>query len=138
MGAGGGVLWQLAAGPSGPILRFAIRSAAVALLALSFPGEVIPRTHSGFPVDVIAGPSPQPVSADARPHLLYELHLTNFASLPIELTRIEVAGDSASALARYDASALQNIGGAWHPVAGETQLIRHGEFPLNNAVVTFP
>ena len=40
------------------------------------------QTHSGFPVDIVAGPSPQPVLADGRTWLLYELHPTNFAPLP--------------------------------------------------------
>jgi len=67
------------------------------------------QTHSGFPVDIVAGPPPQPVMADGRAWLLYELHLTNFAPLPIELTGIDVLGDGASALASYRGQALDKV-----------------------------
>jgi murein DD-endopeptidase len=67
------------------------------------------QTHSGFPVDIVAGPLPQPVMADGRTWLLYELHLTNFAPLPIELIGIDVLGDGASALASYRGQALDKV-----------------------------
>jgi murein DD-endopeptidase len=67
------------------------------------------QTHSGFPVDIIAGPSPQPVIADGRFHLLYELHLTNFAPLPIELTGIDVLGAGTSVLASYRGQTLEKM-----------------------------
>jgi murein DD-endopeptidase MepM/ murein hydrolase activator NlpD len=48
--------------------------------------------------------------ANGRRHLLYELHLSNFASLPIELTRIELRADGAtSALASYEGDSLQSM-----------------------------
>jgi murein DD-endopeptidase len=67
------------------------------------------QTHSGFPVDIVPGPPPQPVLADGRTRLLYELHLTNFAPLALELTAIDVLGDGASALASYRGPALDKI-----------------------------
>lgn len=57
----------------------------------------------------MVGASPQPVMANGHIHLLYELHLTNFASLPIELTRVEVWADGSSPLVSYEAQVLQDI-----------------------------
>src|SRR5215469_13472737 len=65
------------------------------------------QTHSGFPVDIIAGPAPHPLLADGRIHLLYELHITNFAPLPIELKAVDVFGDGATPLASYRAQELE-------------------------------
>ena len=72
-----------------------------AVLALLLPLYGLTQSHSAFPVDIIAGPAPRPVMADGRIHLLYELHLSNFAPLPIELKGIDVFGDGATALASY-------------------------------------
>jgi murein DD-endopeptidase MepM/ murein hydrolase activator NlpD len=47
--------------------------------------------------------------ADGRIRLLYELHLTNFAPLPIELTRVEVWANSSSPVASYEAPTLQGM-----------------------------
>jgi hypothetical protein len=51
------------------------------------------QSHSGFPVDIVAGPRPQLVMADGRAHLLYELHVTNVAPIPIEVVALDVFGD---------------------------------------------
>jgi murein DD-endopeptidase len=67
------------------------------------------QTHSGFPVDIVAGPGPHPVMADGRLRLLYELHLTNYAPLRIELTGIDVPGDGAGSLASYRGEALDKV-----------------------------
>ena len=82
---------------------------SLAVAILLFPLCSLSVTHSGFPVDIVAGPSPQPVMADGRCHLVYKLHLTNFAPLPIELTRIDVLGDGTSALAIYRGPMLENV-----------------------------
>jgi murein DD-endopeptidase MepM/ murein hydrolase activator NlpD len=49
------------------------------------------------------------VVADGRIQLNYELHLTNFAPLPIELTAIDVLGDGATPLGSYRGEALEKI-----------------------------
>jgi hypothetical protein len=46
---------------------------------------------------------------DGRVRLVYELHLTNFAPKPIELTEIDVLGDGPSALASYRGEALEKL-----------------------------
>jgi murein DD-endopeptidase len=82
---------------------------AGAIVLLLIPLCALAQAHSGFPVDIIAGPSPQPVMADGHLHLLYELHLTNFAPLPIELKGLDILGDSASTLASYRDVALEKM-----------------------------
>jgi len=64
--------------------------------------------HSGFPVDIVAGPAPRLVHASGHPWLLYELHVTNFAPLAVNLTEVEVLGDS-KVLLTYSGQALQKI-----------------------------
>ena len=77
--------------------RIAISEFLVAtVLALLLPLQVLAQSHSGLPVNIIAGPAPQPVMADGRIHLIYELHLTNFAPLAIELVTIDVLDEGAS------------------------------------------
>jgi hypothetical protein len=49
-------------------------AAVLALLLLS--RQILAESHSGFPIDIIAGPAPQPFMADGREHLLYELQLS--------------------------------------------------------------
>jgi murein DD-endopeptidase MepM/ murein hydrolase activator NlpD len=77
------------------------RLARWAVLALFFPHQSLAQGHSGFPVDIVAGPAPQPVVSEGRGWLVYELHLTNYAPLAIELTRVEVFGDDGTTLASY-------------------------------------
>jgi murein DD-endopeptidase len=78
-----------------------------AVLAVFLPAHGVAQSHSGFPVDIVAGPMPQPVMADGRAHLLYELHLTNVAPIPIEVVALDVYGDEgAGTLASYRGETL--------------------------------
>jgi murein DD-endopeptidase len=76
---------------------------------LLLPIPDLKQIHSAFPVDIIAGPAPQPVMADGRLRLLYELHLTNFSANPIELLQLDVVGSGTSSLASYRGDALENL-----------------------------
>jgi murein DD-endopeptidase len=71
-----------------------------AVFALLAPLYGVAQSHSLFPIDIVAGPAPQPVMADGRVHLLYELHVSNFAPLPVEVKSVEVFGDG-TALASF-------------------------------------
>jgi murein DD-endopeptidase len=77
----------------------------VAILVLLLPAPGLP-THSPYPVDIIAGRAPQALVVDGRVRLVYELHLTNFAPWPIEITGIDVLGNGANPLASYSREAL--------------------------------
>lgn len=81
-----------------------------AILAVFLPYQSLAQSHSGFPVDIVAGPAPQLVMADGRAHLLYELHLTNVAPIPIEVVALDVFGDEGTAaLASYRGEALGKV-----------------------------
>jgi murein DD-endopeptidase len=84
-----------------------IRFVVFAFIASLLPACSIPQTHSGFPVDIVAGPPPQSVASEGRTWLVYELHLTNYAPLPIELTGVEVFGDGGTTLAIYRGQELE-------------------------------
>lgn len=83
---------------------------ARAVLTLLLPALGLAQPQSGFPVDITAGPAPQPVMVDGRIRLVYELHLTNVAPIPIEIIALEVfSGDASTPLASYRNDALQNL-----------------------------
>jgi len=78
------------------------------LALLSIQG--LAQSHTAFPVDITAGPAPQPFTADGKTRLLYELHLTNFSASPMELLGLDVLGDdSAAPIASYHGEALEKL-----------------------------
>jgi murein DD-endopeptidase MepM/ murein hydrolase activator NlpD len=82
------------------------------LAALLLPLPLLAEQHSAFPIDVVAGPPPQAVRADGKTHLVYELHLTNFAGSPIQLLSLTVsanASDAAAPLAAYKDADLERL-----------------------------
>lgn len=90
--------------------RLSIAGLLVAVVLTSLlPFQLLAQSHSGFPVDIVVGPAPQPFMADSREHLLYELHLTNYAPLPIEVIGIDVLGDGTNPLASYRGAALSKM-----------------------------
>lgn len=81
-----------------------------AVLALLYCGMSLAQAHSGFPVDITSGPPPQPVMVNGSIHLVYELHLTNVAPIPIDLLGLEVFdGDKSTALASYRNEELEKL-----------------------------
>jgi murein DD-endopeptidase MepM/ murein hydrolase activator NlpD len=81
-----------------------------AVLTVFLPHRGLAQSHSGFPVDIVAGPLPQVVMAGGRAHLLYELHVTNVAPIPIEVVALDVFGDDGTAaLASYRGEALEKV-----------------------------
>ena len=68
------------------------------------------QSHSGFPMDIVAGPMPQPVMDGGRARLLYELHITNVGPIPIEVVALDVYGDDgAMPLASYRGEAFGKV-----------------------------
>lgn len=59
-----------------------------------------------LPLDVMVLKAPTPFQADGRTHLVYELHVTNFAATDCLLTRVEVLGTGDKLLAGYEGSEL--------------------------------
>jgi murein DD-endopeptidase MepM/ murein hydrolase activator NlpD len=84
-----------------PLRRLVAPLLTAAVLGAVFPPLIHAEARPGFPVEIVAGPAPQPVMVDGRAHLVYELHLTSFAPWPITLTGIDVLGAGASPLVSY-------------------------------------
>ena len=69
---------------------------------------------------------------EARMHLLYELHLTNFATSPLYLSRIEVLDADAAAvepIATFQAEPLEKI---FQAVGGKTPTSQNGSLTIPN------
>ncbi|MDX6614772.1 MAG: hypothetical protein QOD75_3958 [Blastocatellia bacterium] len=62
------------------------------------PNHVSAQNISAVPVDVEIPLVPTAVRANGKMHLLYEVHLTNFRAMSLELTRLEVLKDEPNAL----------------------------------------
>ena len=87
-----------------------VRLLARAALVLFLSVQGLSESHSAFPVDITAGPRPQPFLADGKMHLLYELRLTNFSASPIELLALDVLGDASDIpLASYRGDTLEKL-----------------------------
>ncbi len=66
------------------------------------------RPPIDIPVEMDVPIAPTPVEADGKIHLVYELHLTNFSTNDLTLTRVEVLGNDATPLARYESTELND------------------------------
>jgi peptidase M23-like protein len=90
--------------------RMTKRMLVGAVLAVLVPLCGLAQSHSAFPVDITVARVPQPVMADGRTRLLYELHLTNLSASPIELLALDLfGGDGAAPLATYRGEALEKL-----------------------------
>ena len=59
----------------------------IAALAVHSRAQV---SESALPIEVTVPVAPIPVRGAGASHVFYELHLTNFRTAPLELTRLEV------------------------------------------------
>jgi len=98
----------------------------IVVLALLVPARLLaqPALALPIPLDIIAGPSPQPLAANGQLHLLYELRVTNFGAKPIELTKLEVLGDG-GAIVSYLGDDLDKLVMPIGPAA-ETRVVGAG------------
>ena len=88
--------------------RTAARFVAAALLVVLSPLRAVAQAPSAFPVDVSVPRAPQPVMADGRLRLLYELHLTNYSPRTVELLGVDVLGPEAErSLVTYKGAELE-------------------------------
>jgi murein DD-endopeptidase len=60
------------------------------LITLTGLSHTSAQKPSAVPVDLEIPAPPNPVKANGKIHLLYELHVTNFGARSLELTRVEV------------------------------------------------
>jgi murein DD-endopeptidase len=97
--------------------------------------------HLRQSVDLQVPVSPEPVKTVGSLEFVYELHVTNFAAVPIELTRIEVldAADGGSVIREFRDADLASLIGRpvgvadadKHSIAPGTRAIVYFEFTLN-------
>ncbi len=102
-----------------------------ALLAVAGPSGLAQRhVPPEASLDIWIPAPPMPVTIGGVTHLVYELHLTNFAPDDVELTSIDIVGsaDAAAPLARYEGAALaSNLGPVGPRTEGaDTRLVRSG------------
>lgn len=92
-------------------------------VALLITQPALAQSHSGLPVDVQVPLAPAPVVADELPRLVYELRITNFAPVSLDLSEIDVIADGAS-VARLSGKdlegSLETIGAASDNVSSRT------------------
>lgn len=82
----------------------------VLLLGPIFHGKIRAQSHSAFPVDISINSEPHPVKAAGRIRLLYELRLTNFGTIPVEIAGIDIlAGDTTKTLFTFHDGALEQL-----------------------------
>jgi murein DD-endopeptidase len=74
-------------------VSIAVRTAALLILAALGLSAAMFARERGPRVEVMCPWPPQPVRIDKQQVFVYELHITNFDSVPLHLTRIEVFGD---------------------------------------------
>src|SRR6516162_2098387 len=73
----------------------AVYAVLAVIVAFAMPAAVFARER-GPRVEVVCPSPPVPVRIDKQQVLVYELHITNFDSVPLKLTRIEVFGNESS------------------------------------------
>jgi murein DD-endopeptidase len=81
---------------------------AVVLTTLATQVNLARAPESSLPIEVSVPSAPIPVRGAAASHLFYELHLTNFSAMPLELVRVEVHASKAEGglLASYSGPEL--------------------------------
>ena len=62
------------------------------IAALAAQSTLAQAPDSSLPIAIDVPVAPIPVRGAGALHLFYEVHLTNFSSTPLELTRVEVRG----------------------------------------------
>lgn len=69
-----------------------------------------------LPIEMSVPSPPTPFMADGKTHLVYELHMTNFAARELTLSRLEVLGSNDNVLAQYEnkdlADRIRHVGKA--------------------------
>jgi murein DD-endopeptidase len=100
------------------------------------PPAAVPRPID-LPVEMMVPLAPTPFKGDGKMHLVYELHLTNFSSQELTLTRLEVMADGQS-LAKYEGEELAaRLARPGVPRAAEKQRVGGGMRAVTYLWLTF-
>lgn len=102
----------------GGMLKQILASLALLAAAATARAQDEETVHHAFDVQIMQ--TPVVVPGPNGPHLVYELHLTNFASSPLTLTRVDVSyQDGGSTLATYEGPMLEAVLASAGPLAPE-------------------
>jgi hypothetical protein len=72
------------------------------------PSPAAVRRPIDLPVEMVVPVAPTPFNAEGKTHIAYELHFTNFSSQDLLLSRLEVFGQDAQPLAKYEGEELSS------------------------------
>jgi murein DD-endopeptidase len=103
------------------VMTLAAALALAAPASAQAPAQII----QGFDVQIPFAPTL--VEIGRQRQLVYELHLTNFASRPLRLDRLEILASEGNALGTFEGEALGTLIGRVGPAAAEARLITPGE-----------
>lgn len=102
-----------------------IKRLVLTLLALASPGAAMAQVNQALDMQVTE--TPDIVRIGAADQLVYELHLTNFASVPIRLDQLVVkAGDKGTPLKSYAGDELTRAIGLVGPAEADARIIPPG------------
>ncbi len=90
--------------------------------ALATPASA--QLVQGFDVQIPFVPTPVEIGREQQ--LIYELHLTNFASRPIRLERLDILTPSGASLGTFENEALAALIGRVGPTPAEARLVTPG------------
>lgn len=79
--------------------------AAVAWLLATGGGAAMPKVHSATPIAVTIPSAPTPVAVDGANRLFYEMRLTNFGDLDLDITAVRIEDATTGATLSTDAGA---------------------------------
>ncbi|MEO8218210.1 MAG: M23 family metallopeptidase [Acidobacteriota bacterium] len=86
----------------------------IALCALVLVLGIVPTAMatepgpSAVPIDVLVPIAPAAVMVDGKPHLIYELHLTNMKAPPLEIAQVEVLDQRGKVVGSYSGKELED------------------------------
>ncbi|GAO77018.1 MULTISPECIES: M23 family metallopeptidase [unclassified Sphingopyxis] len=102
-----------------------IKVPVLAFLALVCPAAATAQTNQALDIRVVE--APDLVRIGTADQLIYELHLTNFASLPLRLDRLVVkAGSTGTPLKTYDGDELAKAIGLVGPAEADARIVPPG------------
>lgn len=102
-----------------------IKVPVLAFLALACPAAATAQTNQALDIRVVE--APDLVRIGTADQLVYELHLTNFASLPLRLDRLVVkVGGTGTPLKTYDGDELAKAIGLVGPAEADARIVPPG------------
>lgn len=102
------------------------------------PTPAASRPPIDLPIDMLVPLAPVPFKGDGKTHLVYELHLTNFSSQEITLTKLEVMAADGRSLAKYEGEELgARLARPGVPRAAEKQRVGGGMRAVTYLWLTF-